>query len=958
LTVIDSQSGPPKKLRLVLIDGHSLVYRAFFALPSLTDREGRVVNAAYGFTSMLLLALQEHPDYVLASFDLGGRTFRHEELAQYKATRRPTPPELSPQFPLTRDIVRAFGIPIYEVHGVEADDVIGTLATQARERGLHSTIVTGDLDALQLVNDDVYVLTSKRGVSETILYTPDRVRERYGLEPIQTVDLKGLVGDVSDNIPGIRGIGEKTAIRLIQEFGSVENLVENRDKVAPPKIKKLLDEHWEQALLSKRMATIVRDVDVTLDLSHGSAKEYRPEAARTILADLGFRSLAARVPTSWSDGSAMSAPPIFAPPDRQQGRLPLDGESSREPAPQPARQPAQSTLTLESATIEEVTVIREAAQLDRLIAAFTTADRAGFQVITLDEVPRHGRIAALVVGLHERDIFYVPVAHEQERCLDLRDVLDKFAPSLRASTPSKIGFNQKSDYLALRAQGIELRGADWDLLIAAYLLNSGVRTPSLEALASDVLHRTIEGREALFGSGKTAMSCDQVEVMRSAAFFGQRMRVMLELAPRLQSELDRLGNAELFRDLEMPLLPVLAEMELAGVSVDLPYLQQVSRELYEEIQRLDQEIADVAHGPINVNSPQQLARFLFEDLNLPGGRKTKSGYSTDATVLEGLRDQHPVVAKILEFRQLSKLKGTYVDALPLLVDAKTHRVHTSFNQTVAATGRLSSSDPNLQNIPIRTEVGQKVRRAFIPGRAGDVLLSADYSQIELRVLAHMTEDPVLVDAFARGEDIHARTAAEVFGIPQTDVTANQRRLAKVVNFGLFYGLSDFGLARDTGMSTEEARVFIDAYFRAYNRVREFLEGIKIQAREQGYVETLLHRRRYIQDIRSPNRMLRQAAERIAINMPVQGSAADIMKLAMIRLQRYLLDSRLASRMILTVHDELVFEVPPDERDKLIEIVPDLMATAYPLNVPLLVDLKLGPNWQDMERVRLVAAKAT
>jgi len=402
---------------------------------------------------------------------------------------------------------------------------------------------------------------------------------------------------------------------------------------------------------------------------------------------------------------------------------------------------------------------------------------------------------------------------------------------------------------------------------------------------------------------------------------------------------------------------VLAEMELAGVSVDLPYLQQVSRELYEQLQRLDQEIADVANGPINVNSPQQLARFLFEDLNLPGGRKTKSGYSTDANVLEGLREQHPVVGKILEFRQLSKLKGTYVDALPLLVDPRTHRVHTSFNQTVAATGRLSSSDPNLQNIPIRTEVGQKVRRAFVPSRPGDVLLSADYSQIELRVLAHMTDDPVLLDAFARGEDIHARTAAEVFGIPQEQVTANQRRLAKVVNFGLFYGLSDFGLARDTGMSTEEARTFIDAYFRAYNRVREFLEGIKIQAREQGYVETVLHRRRYIQDIRSPNRMLRQGAERIAINMPVQGSAADIMKLAMIQLNRYMHEQRLASRMILTVHDELVFEVPPDERDRLIDVVPDLMATAYPLKVPLQVDLKLGPNWQDMERVRLVAAKA-
>src|SRR5438128_8999125 len=867
---------------------------------------------------MLLLALQEHPDYVLASFDLGGRTFRHEELEQYKATRRRTPQELSRQFPLTRDIVRAFGIPIYEVQGVEADDVIGTLARQAREQGLHSTIVTGDLDALQLVNDDVFVLTSKRGVSETILYTPDRVRERYGLEPIQTVDLKGLVGDVSDNIPGIRGIGEKTAIKLIQEFGSVESLVENRARVTPPKIQKLLDAHWEQALLSKKMATILLDVDVKLDLSHGSAKDYRPDAARTILADLGFRSLAARVPTTWSDGSTMSAPPIFAPPAREQGRLPLDGE--------PVRQPAQSTLALETPSSEVVTVVREPAELERSVAAFATADRVGFQVVTFDDVPRHGRIAALVVGWNERDIFYVPVAHEQERCLEVRDVLQRFAPSLQSATPSKLGFNQKADYLALRAHGIEFRGADWDLLVAAYLLNSGVRSPSLEALASDVLHRSIEGREALFGSGKAAMTCDQVDVMRAAAFFGERMRVMLQLAPRLESELDRLGNAELFRDLEMPLVPVLAEMELAGVSIDLPYLQQVSRELYDQLQRLDLEIADVAHGPINVNSPQQLARFLFEDLDLPGGRKTKSGYSTDATVLEGLRDQHPVIPKILEFRQLSKLKGTYVDALPLLVDAKTHRVHTSFNQTVAATGRLSSSDPNLQNIPIRTEVGQKVRRAFIPGRPGDVLLSADYSQIELRVLAHMTDDPVLVDAFARGEDIHARTAAEVFAIPQAQVTANQRRLAKVVNFGLFYGLSDFGLARDTGMSTEEARTFIDAYFRAYNRVREFLEGIKIQAREQGFVETLLHRRRYIQDIRSPNRMLRQAAERIAINMPVQGSAADIMKLAMIRLEGYLRAERLSSRMCLTVHVQLVFVVPPGVRERLDEVEHDLKAS--------------------------------
>src|SRR5437667_489430 len=562
---------PEKKQRLVLIDGHSLVYRAFFALPSLPDREGRVVNAAYGFTSMLLLALQEHPDYVLASFDLGGRTFRHEELAQYKATRRPTPPELSPQFPLTRDIVRAFGIPIYEIQGVEADDVIGTLARQAREQGLHSTIVTGDLDALQLVNDDVFVLTSKRGVSETILYTPDRVRERYGLEPIQTVDLKGLVGDVSDNIPGIRGIGEKTAIKLIQEYGSVENLVANREKLTPPKVKKLLEEFSEQALLSKKMATIVRTVDIKLDLSRGSAHDYRPDAARTILADLGFRSLAARVPTTWRDGSTMSAPPIFAPAAKAQGQLALATETTR--------QPSQSTLALESEPSEAVAIVREAAELERLVEAFAAADRAGFQVITLDDVPRRGRVAALVIGLDDHAVYYAPLAHEQERCLDPREVLQKFGPSLSSDQPSKIGFNQKGDYLALRAHGIELGGIDWDLLVAAYLLNSGVRSPSLEALASDVLHRAIEGREGLFGSGKTAMTCDQVDIVRAAAFFGERMRVMMQLAPRLQSELERLGNAELFRDLEMPLVPVLGEMELAGVSVDLPYLQQVSREL-------------------------------------------------------------------------------------------------------------------------------------------------------------------------------------------------------------------------------------------------------------------------------------------------------------------------------------------------------------------------------------------
>src|SRR3989441_2017607 len=713
---------PKEKLRLVLIDGHALVYRAFFALPSLTDRDGRMVNAAYGFTSMLLLALQQYPDYVLASFDLGGVTFRHQELAQYKATRRPTPPELSQQIPLVRDIVKAFGIPIYEVKGVEADDVIGTLVTQASPRGLHSTIVTGDLDALQLVEENVDVLANRRGVSETTLYTTAKVRERYGLEPIQIVDLKALVGDTSDNIPGIPGVGEKTAIKLIQEFGTVENLIANTAKLPAGKVRKLVEQYAEQTLLSKRMATIVRDVDVQLDLSKGSARDSRPDAARTMLADLGFRSLAQRVPTTWRDTTTIAAPPILAP--RAPGR----------------NGPAQTTLALETRASSgaAVDIVQDLEAVTALAAAAADANEIGFQVVVQDEIPRLGHFAALVVALDADHVSYIPLAHEQEPALSRTAVLERLRPVLEGARPTKTGFNQKADILALRAAGIRPAGFTFDLLVAAYLLNSGIRTPSLEALASDVLHQAIEGRETLLGTGKTAMAVTQVEPARAASFFADRMRTTLALVPRLQADLERLGNSALFRELEMPLVPVLAELELTGVGIDSAYLQPISRDLYEQLQRLDQEIADVAHGPINVNSPQQLARFLFEDLALPGGRRTKSGYSTDANVLDALRDQHPVVAKVLEYRQLSKLKGTYVDALPLLVDERTHRVHTSFNQTVASTGRLSSSDPNLQTIPIRTDWGQRVRRGLVPGGAGEGLVCLGSSQIELRVLAHMT----------------------------------------------------------------------------------------------------------------------------------------------------------------------------------------------------------------------------
>ncbi len=916
--------------RLVLVDGHALIYRAFFALPSLTNRKGELVNAAFGFTSMLLNALQSRPQYVIAAFDHPGVTFRHQELAAYKIHRRPMPDDLRPQIPLVRDIISAFPIPIYEVEGYEADDIIGTLARQAEQQGLHTTILTGDLDALQLITPKVDVLTSKRGVSETVLYDLDRVRERYGIDPPRVVDLKALAGDVSDNIPGVPGIGEKTALKLIQEYGPVEEILAHVDGMPPGKVRRLLEGHGEQARLSKRMATIVRDLPITIDLGGSATRGFRAEPVRRLLEEMGFPSLAARVPAALNGGTAATA--ASAPP----------GQAV-----------FQFTHSAAPAALTEATMVRDERALRALVGRLKGDLTCVLQTVLADEPARHGRIAGFALGFPRSDgsaesVAYIPTMHAEESTLPLAQVLAALAPAIQDPRIRKAGFNLKSDYLALRAHGLRLQGLEFDILIAAYLLNSGIRTPSLKGLAHDVLEAMLDGPEVLLGQGKAARSPVAVAPAAAAAHYGREVSVMCALQPALTSQLTDLGLRPLFHEVEMPLTPILAEMELAGVTIDTAFLKQLSRELYQAIEKLELEILDFASGPINLNSPVQLGKFLYEELKLQGGRRTKTGYSTDATVLETFRDQHPVIDKILEYRHLTKLKSTYVDALPLLVDPKTGRLHTSFNQTVAATGRLSSSDPNLQNIPIRTDLGQRIRRAFAPARPNDLLLSADYSQIELRVLAHLSRDPLLLEAFAEGHDIHARTAAEVFGVPMAGVSRDQRRLAKVVNFGIVYGLSEYGLARDVGMPTEEARAFIDAYFRKYYRVREFLEGIKMQAREQGFVETLLRRRRYIQDIKAPNRQLREAAERVAVNMPVQGSAADIMKLGMIGLAGEMARRRLRSTMILQVHDELVFEVPPDELEVMQEIVPALMERAYALVVPLQVDVKVGPNWYDLK----------
>ncbi len=921
----------PASQRLVLVDGHALLYRAFFALPSLTNRKGELVNAAFGFTSMLLHALQSKPDYVIAGFDHPGLTFRHQEFGAYKIHRRPMPNELRPQIPLVRDIIGAFPIPIYEVEGYEADDVIGTLARHAERQGLHTTILTGDLDALQLITPMVDVLTSKRGVSETILYDAGRVRERYGIEPPLVADLKALAGDVSDNIPGVPGIGEKTALKLIQEYGRVEEILAHVEQMPAGKVRRLLQEHQAEALLSKRMATIVCDLPLSLDLTGSATRGFRVEPVRRLLEELGFPSLAARVPVALNGGSMAPAGPML-----RQMPIPIT--------------PGAAPTAFAGATL-----VRDEEGLQALSRRLRSGLPCVIHTVLTMEPARHGRIAGLALGLARADgtaetLAYIPTEHAEEPSLPLPKVLHALVPALQDPGVRKIGYNLKSDYLAWRAHDVRLQGLEFDILIAAYLLNAGIRMPSLKGLAHDVLQATLEGPEVLLGQGKSAASPAAVPLDRAAEHYGREVAAMCALRPALTEQLESVGLSPLFQDIEMPLTPILAEMELAGVTIDSAYLRQISRELYQAIQKLDGEISDFAGRPLNINSPVQLGKFLYEELKLEGGRRTKTGYSTDAAVLETFRDQHPVIDKILDYRHLTKLKSTYVDALPLLVDPKTGRLHTSFNQTVAATGRLSSSDPNLQNIPIRTDIGQRIRRAFAPARGVDLMVSADYSQIELRVLAHLSRDPLLLEAFAEGQDIHARTAAEVFGAPLDGITRDQRRLAKVVNFGIVYGLSEYGLARDVGMPTSEARAFIEAYFRKYYRVREFLEGIKIQARERGYVETLLGRRRYIQDIKAPNRALRLAAERVAINMPVQGSAADIMKLGMIGLAAEMARQGVRSTMILQVHDELVFEVPPEELDVMVELAPALMARAYELVVPLQVDVKVGPNWYDLKPV--------
>ncbi len=916
---------PPKarKGRLILIDAHSLIYRAFFALPPMSTSAGEVTNAVYGFTSMLAIVLAGRPEYAVAAFDMGGPTFRTEEYAEYKAGRRAMPDDLRPQIQRVKEVLESFSIPIYGIPGFEADDIVGTLARQGEEMGMAVTIVSGDLDCLQCVTDSVDALVPRRGITDTLTYGPAQVRQRYNLEPSQLIDYKALRGDTSDNIPGVPGVGEKTASQLIGEFGSIENLLANLDKLKPGRVRDALEANADRVRLGKRLVTIRRDVDVALDLERSRWTRYDADATRRKFDELEFRQLLARFPL-----------------------------------PDSVQVPLQPTLAFDPvAPAAGVRIVTPGgAELGELVERLHQSEEVGLFGLW-DGPARGGRLVGLGFGFAD-EAYYVPVGHDDDPAnLPIGSVVNDITSNLRGL--ELLGHDVKEMQLAL--DGVDAHHYRWGFSssLAAYLLGAGARDPRLEDLAREFLGMDLVPTDQLLGTGRTARQPSATEVTDAANYTAGRARATYNLRPRLAAEMRELGVDYLFHEVELPLARVLAAMESEGVAIDVPYLAEVAIDLGGQLAAIEVEVATLAEETggvkINLNAPQQLAKFLFEDLKLPVGKRIKTGYSTDAETLEALRDKHPIIGRILEHRQLSKLKSTYVDSLPSLVDPRDGRVHTSLNQAATATGRLSSSNPNLMNIPIRTELGQRIRRAFVAGRPDHRLFSADYSQIELRIAAHLSEDPNLLSAFEAGQDIHAATAARVFKVAIEAVTQDQRRLAKIANFGSLYGQGEYGLSIQMGIPGDEAREFLKEYWATYAQLREWLDGIRNKAREDGFVASPTGRRRAIPDLRSPNFQLRSAAERMAINFPIQSLAADIIKIAMVRLQRELEEGRLEGKMILQVHDELVFEIPDRETEAFAELVPRVMVTAYELQGGLEVEAKAGPNWAEVRKVALVRA---
>ena len=966
--------------RLMLLDGNGLIYRGYFALPPLTTSRGELVNAVFGFCSIVLRGIQDiRPEYVAVAFDLQGPTFRHEQYPEYKATRQRMPDDLRDQFPKVREVVKALRIPVYELAGYEADDVIGTITVDAERRGLDTTIVTGDLDMLQLVTDKTRLMTTRSGVENTILYDPARIRERFELVPGQMIDYKALKGDPTDNIPGVPGVGEKTAAKLIRDFGTLDALYERLDEVKPDKLRDKLAEHREQVFMGRGLSTIVRDLPVQFDLEASRLGDYDRETVIRLFREYEFRSLIERLPQMTGEtagdaaealrgvaldgsvpaarvaGSARpsgwgSARPVQPPGEGGGLQLSLDFDAvSRSDSARPA-DAASPTTVISSDAVEPGDLpaalaaaiadpsrieIHGGERISALEPWLAAQSAVGIGLLLDDPRPRRGTPLALALaGADGRTV----AVEGPDDAAALRRLLDRLEIPV-------VGHEVKPLLVARIADDPDAPATPvaFDTQIAAYVLNASLRSQTIADVVAEQLDLILP----------------PVAELDNAARAGLEALASIAVREPLERRLADDGLDRLYGEMELPLIAVLARMEATGVALDREALAALATEFGVETSRLEAEIyADVGHE-FNLGSPKQLEQILFFELNLPKGKRTKTGYSTDASVLEDLRPAHPMIDKLLEWRIYTKLRSTYVDALPSLI-ASDGRLHTTFHQAVASTGRLSSSDPNLQNIPIRTPLGRRIRRAFVAGAPELTLVAADYSQIELRILAHVSGDKHLRDAFARKADIHRETAARVLHKDPADVTLGERSMAKMVNFGIAYGMSDFGLSSRANIPRAEAQEFINTYFATYSGISYYMLAIKEQARSQGFVTTLLGRKRQIPELAARNPTLRAAGERMAINMPIQGTAADIVKIAMIRLDERLRAGGFRARPLLQVHDELLLEVPRDELDRLVPILRDTMENALPLDVPLTVDVKVGDNWDLMTpltRADAIAAEA-
>ncbi|HEX2193561.1 MAG TPA: DNA polymerase I [Candidatus Limnocylindria bacterium] len=918
---------------LMLIDGPSLVYRGYFALPPLTTSDGMLTNAAFGFLQIVLRGMQDlKPDYAMVSFDVGKPQFRFDAYPDYKAGRPSMPDDLRAQFPIVREICEMMNIPIRELEGYEADDVIGSLVQEAKTADVETYIVSGDLDGLQLVNDHVKLLTTRMGVAATVIYDEAKVMERYGLRPDQMLDYKALKGDTSDNIPGVPGVGEKTAIQLLQQFGTLDGIYEHLDEVKG-KLRDRLAEHRESAFLSREVGRIITNLPVELNLEEARTGRYDRRAVAQRFRELEFRSLIDRLPPS------SIAPTGYGPAEQDTAsglQLSLDllggPAAASAPASDGAEVRAQPSATSDpGGAIEHVDPRIVRSDDDRAeLAAWLDAQGDAVGIGWAAGPGRPLERALVGVGLAGADgtAWFLPWNDDRP-----------LPPWFGNDGTTLTGHDLKQLAVMLAARGADVAGPMVDTLVASWMVNPSLRAMTLDDLAAGRYGATLPERPA----GPDADADERATARRAAA----EALTSLLVRPGLERELEEAGLMALFREVEMPLVPVLARMELAGVAIDGEALTRMGIEFGQQLAALESRIFGLVGHDFNIGSPKQLEQVLFHELRLPATKRTRTGYSTDASVLEELRDQHEAVSLILEHRQISKLKGTYVDALPALVGAD-GRVHTTYQQAVAATGRLSSMDPNLQNIPIRSALGRRIRGAFVapPGR---LLLGADYSQQELRILAHVSGDAGLKADFAAHSDIHLAAAARVLGLAPEAVGPRERSIAKMINYGIAYGLSDFGLADRLKIPREDAQRFIADYFAAYPGIRRYTTEIRILARDQGFVSTLLGRRRYLPELTARNSALRSAGERMAINMPIQGTAADGMKIAMVRLDAAMREGGLRSRMLLQVHDELVFETDEAELPVLAELANEIMEGALPLDPPLEVELKVGTDWEAMDR---------